>query len=737
MNDRPSPSGALRERGFVYTFYSFKGGVGRSMALANVAALLSRWGRSVLVIDWDLEAPGIEKYFSRWLEGSRAQSPGLVEMVAGARDGSGPSWRDGLLQARVPQGKPIAILHAGREDAEYSTRLRAIDWEAMFSQHGFGQVLERWRNEWLEAYDFVLVDSRTGITDIGGICTIHLPDVLVSLFTTNEQSLAGVKDVMQRARRAHAQLPLPRKRLIVVPTPARDESSSEFQLAAQWRSRFAAELESFYADWIPKDETPLRVLDLLKIPYLPYWSFGERLPVLEEDADNPKTLSYSYQLLARLILSRLDLRELRGGQQASEALTTQIVAVELGRIEAAATREKAHIEAAERERRRQEEHARQREQATREFLDRVWQPGIVGYRRVAMALLVAGVVCLLLAMSPFWLSDPGGYGSTNVAYLPWRALAQVLGTAASTWLWIGLAVYAAFGAWLLWRGWRRWRESAAAQHERMLYEQRALGFAGLDADAGLRLLVFNTQHLLGPGFRMPASPEPATPPAAPMADDPFATYESPRTVIYPAPTPAAPAARRPAAPPPAPTYGSAATTLAPTPAVPAANAAPAGPIDVYISYRHSTITRQWLREFTPLFSSWLTEALGRPVVVFLDETQAQVDEHWTESLRDAASRSRCFLALLTNTYFAYEFTRSEWDAACRERASTVVPLWFQGELTQFPPEAQSLQMHDFRAFSYIGEGFTRSDKYVEFQQRVQFLAHEVARVLPSLPASAA
>jgi cellulose biosynthesis protein BcsQ len=723
VNERPDAPGALRQRGFVYTFYSFKGGVGRSMALANVAALLSRWGRSVLVIDWDLEAPGIEKYFSRWLEGSRAQSPGLVEMVAGARDGSGPSWRDGLLQAHVPQGKPIAILHAGREDADYSTRLRAIDWEAMFARHDFGQVLERWRNEWIEAYDFVLVDSRTGITDIGGICTIHLPDVLVSLFTTNEQSLAGVKDVMQRARRAHAQLPLPRKRLIVVPTPARDESSSEFQLAAQWRSRFAAELESFYADWIPKDETPLRVLDLLKIPYLPYWSFGERLPVLEEDADNPKTLSYSYQLLARLILSRLDLRELRGGQQASEALTTQIVAVELGRIEAAATREKAQIEAAERERQRQEEHARQRAQAAREFLDGVWQPAVAAYRRVALALLVAGAVCLLLALVPMGLRTET-YGATQWAYVPWQALWYELGYSGRSWVGVGLAVYAAFGAWLLWRGWRRWREATAARHERTLYEQRALGFAELDADAGLRLLVFNTQHLLGPGFRWPAGNEPAAaaarPPQAPQAatpDDPFAAPDLPRTVVRP------PAAAAPHA-----------TPAAASPAVPAA---PAGPIDVYISYRHSTITRQWLREFTPLFSSWLTEALGRPAIVFLDEEQAQAGDRWIESLRDAASRSRCFLALLTNTYFAYEFTRSEWDAACRERASTVVPLWFQGELTQFPPEAQSLQMHDFRAFSYIGEGFTRSDKYVEFQQRVQFLATEIARVLPNLPVSAA
>jgi MinD-like ATPase involved in chromosome partitioning or flagellar assembly len=50
-------------RGEVITFYSYKGGTGRSMALANVACLLSRMDRRVLVVDWDLEAPGLHRYF--------------------------------------------------------------------------------------------------------------------------------------------------------------------------------------------------------------------------------------------------------------------------------------------------------------------------------------------------------------------------------------------------------------------------------------------------------------------------------------------------------------------------------------------------------------------------------------------------------------------------------------------------------------------------------------------------
>ncbi len=49
--------------GTLVTFYSYKGGVGRSFALANVGVALAAWGYRVLCIDWDLEAPGLSHYF--------------------------------------------------------------------------------------------------------------------------------------------------------------------------------------------------------------------------------------------------------------------------------------------------------------------------------------------------------------------------------------------------------------------------------------------------------------------------------------------------------------------------------------------------------------------------------------------------------------------------------------------------------------------------------------------------
>ena len=63
-------------RGQIITFYSYKGGTGRSMALANIACILAdeqklKNGKGVLMIDWDLEAPGLHRYFRNNLATSR------------------------------------------------------------------------------------------------------------------------------------------------------------------------------------------------------------------------------------------------------------------------------------------------------------------------------------------------------------------------------------------------------------------------------------------------------------------------------------------------------------------------------------------------------------------------------------------------------------------------------------------------------------------------------------------
>jgi MinD-like ATPase involved in chromosome partitioning or flagellar assembly len=48
------------------TFYSYKGGVGRTLAAANFALYLAKLGRKTVLVDFDLEAPGLDAKFAQF-----------------------------------------------------------------------------------------------------------------------------------------------------------------------------------------------------------------------------------------------------------------------------------------------------------------------------------------------------------------------------------------------------------------------------------------------------------------------------------------------------------------------------------------------------------------------------------------------------------------------------------------------------------------------------------------------
>src|SRR5262245_36393821 len=108
-------------QGHVVTFYSFKGGVGRSFVLANVGALLAQWGYKVLCIDWDIEAPGLNHYFARWIKGGPAT--GLVDLVSAFAAGRIPRWGDYATPLHLPRSREmLKLVTAGSLDATYATK---------------------------------------------------------------------------------------------------------------------------------------------------------------------------------------------------------------------------------------------------------------------------------------------------------------------------------------------------------------------------------------------------------------------------------------------------------------------------------------------------------------------------------------------------------------------------------------------------------------------------------------
>src|ERR1035437_175071 len=240
------------------TFYSYKGGVGRTLALANVAWLLANHPSEparVLAIDFDLGAPGLFQVLGL----SKAKrTPGIVDYVT-----------DYLQQAAIPDVaqyihktayKNIDIIPAGRMDSRYQRRLESIDWKALY-EGAFGyELIERLKSDisaFAPEYDYVLVDSLTGYSDVGGICVNQLPDLLILLFRLNQQNLDGIERVYINASPADGHDA--RKSVIPVITPS-------------WPF-----IDESAVRWIKKAQGIFSGSQLLEISFDSSLSFGERI----------------------------------------------------------------------------------------------------------------------------------------------------------------------------------------------------------------------------------------------------------------------------------------------------------------------------------------------------------------------------------------------------------------------------------------------------------------------------
>ncbi len=219
---------------YIFTFYSYKGGVGRSMALMNVAYRLAGWGRHVLIVDMDLEAPGLSRSNefsppgkdSRDVvdlladglkilnEGSATKEkarqfpalstyirPVIPEKLAPLTPKMGQLGRLDLLGADVDRTHLERLAKLGLKDCSHENigELSKL-LHYFFKSHRFDCKpfwLEDFEPSQKVPYDFILVDSRTGITEIGGLCVGPLSDRLVVLTGLNDQNIQGTLDVLQ------------------------------------------------------------------------------------------------------------------------------------------------------------------------------------------------------------------------------------------------------------------------------------------------------------------------------------------------------------------------------------------------------------------------------------------------------------------------------------------------------------------------------------------------------------
>lgn len=305
----------------ICTFYSYKGGVGRSMAMANVADLLARGGLRVLMIDFDLEAPGLEQFFQVNYERIRRQTGLLDLLLAYKRSmstaaGADAAFRDlshficPIYEKPLPGGGRLDLLPAGqRQDREqlarYALNLRSFDWQDFYFNWE-GELFFEWLRRELtpERYQVVLVDSRTGVTEMGGICGYQLADVIVMMCAANHQNVQGTVNMLADFRSPTVEALRGGRPLQVIVVPARVEQRDPALLNAF----FARFDEAFKAHESPAlHELGLSFRDLM-VPYEPLCAFEEQVVSDPERRQSQGTIGLAFARLAKTLNRLCQLR---------------------------------------------------------------------------------------------------------------------------------------------------------------------------------------------------------------------------------------------------------------------------------------------------------------------------------------------------------------------------------------------------------------------------------------------
>ena len=319
------------------------------MALANIARWLTQQDLKVVIVDWDLEAPGIESFFAHDSEKELLRSRfGLLELLTAYKDifgnlpavwgsdlsdsansstnekpESGPSLSDtrrleafvNLLDEALPplshafvsinppshdpssEGK-LFLLPAGSRGSDrfnrYAEAVQSFDWTDFYTNFE-GEAYFEWMRRQLESpdvADIVLIDSRTGVAEMSGVCTRQLADVVVCLCAPNDQNLDGIEMMAKSFLRPDLLEARNGRPLQLIMTPARIDISDGRPVDI-FEERFAARLAPF----TPRLFAQLGIgFSKLRIPYIKEYAYSERVAI--GDPEGVKTLQEAYTSLA-------------------------------------------------------------------------------------------------------------------------------------------------------------------------------------------------------------------------------------------------------------------------------------------------------------------------------------------------------------------------------------------------------------------------------------------------------
>jgi MinD-like ATPase involved in chromosome partitioning or flagellar assembly len=240
----------------VVTFFSHKGGVGRSTALVATALHLARSNRKVAVVDLDIEAPGLSSLLL-----ASPPSVGGLDYLVEASVGVGSTARDVTAYVAdadfVGSGPGLQVVPAGPVDDAFLEMLARIDLQdAGASSILAARILQLFRElqSQFGPLDFILVDARAGLHEVAGLMLAGLCHGAVVVGTDSPQSWIGITQVAQLLSAPYRREGKDPRPVLLVHGMAPAASDPRYESETRsFRTRAYDELSRFY---YPTDQVP-------------------------------------------------------------------------------------------------------------------------------------------------------------------------------------------------------------------------------------------------------------------------------------------------------------------------------------------------------------------------------------------------------------------------------------------------------------------------------------------------
>lgn len=265
-------------------FYGFKGGVGNSLLAANIGVLHAQRGKTLLW-DLDIEAPGMQyipglectekdrrgffDWLVRWQESQKSANDADFEALVG-------------LAYQTPASERLFFLPAFGTTKDFVGLFEKVGWND-FLVNNLSDGLNLFRKAikafGTAGFDTVIIDTCTGITDIGGLTAALLPHVTVLVGNYGRQNTEGLAHVWRALEPAATgkikpRTPLPDLVRVLVASPIITDRALRKSGESMWEEIFG-----------------IKRSEVITVPFDKNLSLGEEL-YARKFPDSPVTKAY-------------------------------------------------------------------------------------------------------------------------------------------------------------------------------------------------------------------------------------------------------------------------------------------------------------------------------------------------------------------------------------------------------------------------------------------------------------